>query len=170
MGWNNFVEKQKFQREEKELEEYYRQQGVSETDIGIIRKMNRELFNQDRSFYTRNTSLEQNTEDMPEEGQNPLMAQYRYELSEELGVDKEADLWWINQIEDKSLHHAVNGLSIQQKHLLQLAVIEEIPEKGRLLKSQLEIAEKMGLTRQAVNARLQTIYRKCRKLSKGEKR
>ena len=162
MGWNNFVEKQKFQREEKELEEYYRQQGVSETDIGIIRKMNRELFNQDRSFYTRNTSLEQNTEDMPEEGQNPLMAQYRYELSEELGVDKEADLWWINQIEDKSLHHAVNGLSIQQKHLLQLAVIEEIPEKV--------IAEKMGLTRQAVNARLQTIYRKCRKLSKGEKR
>ena len=160
MGWNNFAEMQKSQREEKRLEEYYRQQGVGEAYIEMIREMNRELFNQDRSFYRRNISLEQNTEDMQEEGQNPLMAQYLYEMSEELGVDKEADLWWINQIESKSLYLAVNGLSNQQKHLLQLAVIEEIPEKV--------IAERMGLTRQAVNARLQTIYRKCRKLSKGD--
>ena len=161
MGWNNFAEMQKSQREEKRLEEYYRQQGVGEAYIEMIREMNRELFNQDRSFYRRNISLEQNTEDMQEEGQNPLMAQYLYEMSEELGVDKEADLWWINQIESKNLYLAVNGLSNQQKHLLQLAVIEEIPEKV--------IAERMGLTRQAVNARLQTIYRKCRKLSKGDK-
>ena len=161
MGWNNFAEMQKSQREEKRLEEYYRQQGVGEAYIEMIREMNREQFNQDRSFYRRNISLEQNTEDMQEEGQNPLMAQYLYEMSEELGVDKEADLWWINQIESKSLYLAVNGLSNQQKHLLQLAVIEEIPEKV--------IAERMGLTRQAVNARLQTIYRKCRKLSKGDK-
>ena len=160
MGWNNFAEMQKSQREEKRLEEYYRQQGVGEAYIEMIREMNREQFNQDRSFYRRNISLEQNTEDMQEEGQNPLMAQYLYEMSEELGVDKEADLWWINQIESKSLYLAVNGLSNQQKHLLQLAVIEEIPEKV--------IAERMGLTRQAVNARLQTIYRKCRKLSKGD--
>ena len=161
MGWNNAVEAQKFLREEKKLEAFYREHGVSEKDIDMIREMDHKLFNQERSFYSHNISLEQNSDEMQEDGQNPLLVHYRYELSEELGVDEGAEFWWIEQIEDRKLYTAVNSLRYRQKILLQLAVIDGVPEK--------EIAERMGLTRQAVNARLQTIYRKCRKIREEKK-
>ena len=161
MGWNNAVEVQRFQREEKKLEALYREHGVSEKDIEMIREMNHKLFNQDRGFYSRNISLEQNSDEMQEDSQNPLLEQFRYELTEELGIDEEAEFWWIDQIEDRKLYAAVNSLKYKQKFLLQLVAIDGVPEK--------EIAERMGLTRQAVNARLQTIYRKCRKIREEKK-
>ena len=58
MSWNNGYERKRFEKKLKKQREIYAKQGITNSQIEEIEKLDWEIFNSDRRFFTHNQPLE----------------------------------------------------------------------------------------------------------------
>ena len=100
-------------------------------------------FNSCRREYEHTQPLEPFTEDIEDEGKNPLLKRFQEELTYYMEPDMEGNIfWWIDEIEDQALLNAVAKMKP-----LTVLIISLVVFCGYKLE---EVAEMLGMTPAAV--------------------
>lgn len=108
MAYNYAKEKRKFDAEWKRRELWYRKEGMSENDIGEIRRFDLEQFNRDRAYESRRHPLETACGSCHFQHSKPSPGRYG----------------WVDEINDPYLAERLRELSNGNLELLTLIAIE----------------------------------------------
>lgn len=142
MGFNYSKEKLKFDKEWKKIAEWYKKEGMSDSDIEIIRQHDWEWFKSQRRYYNHTDILSTDSEN------------YIYLKYEQLSVTfDESDFnkrySWIDTIGDIAFARKLKMLPKEELEIITLYIVDEY--------SQADIARRLGITRQSLNERLKKI-------------
>lgn len=116
MSWNNGYERKRFEKKLKKQREIYAKQGMTNSQIEEIEKLDWEIFNSDRRFFTHNQPLE--FDDFEEETKNPLMFYFAHDFFDTVSPDYSDKEWWIDELEDERIYALVKKLSDEEKTIL----------------------------------------------------
>ena len=145
MAYNHGREEKKFQIMWKKLRKEYKDAGMSDEAIEKMYLFDRDVFNRDRAFEIhRHIPLPMNNyysdEDDPDYYEEP-----EYPVSDD-SSSAHSRYWWIEEIDIPMLTAYIKTLSLQDIELITMFYFEGFTQK--------EIAEKKGITQQAVSKRL----------------
>ena len=121
---------------------FFLSNGMSDTDTEIILEFSKEQYRADRIYYEHNISLYSYTEGMEEEGKSPFIVM-SFDIPAKKNVETEyIYLNWIETVKNEKLRTYIDSLKIEEK-----IILTEITLNKR---SQCEVAERLGITRQTV--------------------
>ena len=155
MGFNNGLERKRFEAKQKALRAEYEKHGMSEEQIQKLYEYDLADFNSDRRYITHTqpinlADLETDEDARAESGRNPLFEKFREALSvsdnEKLSNSR---CGWIEEINDPRLAEKLKRLSPDDLELLTLLVFDGY--------SQMEIAQIRGVSQGSVSQKIGTI-------------
>lgn len=158
MNWNNGYERKQFQKEQEKQNKYYKSLGMSDEAIQAINEFDYEVFKSKRieSIHTQPLDISVFYESDCDESDNALLKKFGEQISVNLedggGFSR---YWWIEELDTPELAAAINALSQEDKELLTMIVFDQMNHK--------EIAEILGISRQAVTERLFWIRKRLKK-------
>ncbi len=165
MEFNYGLEKKKFEENWEKLRKEYQEAGMDDKSIEKMYEYDWDMFKKERIWCIHNQFIDgeyqcaHNGVWKTTEDSNPLYylfpEQFTYTFSEE---DFEADYAWMEALESESLYDAIASLDDDQRHILELRVIDELTLR--------EIAEIYGIAIGSVNDRIRVIYKKIKKYVK----
>ena len=150
MSWNNGYERKRFEKKLKKQREIYAKQGITNSQIEEIEKLDWEIFNSDRRFFTHNQPLE--FDDFEEETKNPLMFYFAHDFFDTVSPDYSDKEWWIDELEDERIYALVKKLSDEEKTILTMIAFDEC--------SLNEVCRERGISRFALYRRIEALRRR----------
>lgn len=150
MSWNNGYERKRFENKLKKQREIYAKQGMTNSQIEEIEKLDWEIFNSDRRFFTHNQPLE--FDDFEEETKNPLMFYFAHDFFDTVSPDYSDKEWWIDELEDERIYALVKKLSDEEKTILTMIAFDEC--------SLNEVCRECGISRFALYRRIEALRRR----------
>lgn len=150
MSWNNGYERKRFENKLKKQREIYAKQGMTNSQIEEIEKLDWEIFNSDRRFFTHNQPLE--FDDFEEETKNPLMFYFAHDFFDTVSPDYSNKEWWIDELEDERIYALVKKLSDEEKTILTMIAFDEC--------SLNEVCRECGISRFALYRRIEALRRR----------
>lgn len=152
MGWNNARMTAEFKKKENQVMMICRNSGMSDEACERLYDADLKAFNKDRTFYERTQALEIAEEGFTEsDNDDPYIDRFPESFTVWQKPDEDIPFWWMDEIENKSLYLAIQGMSVKRKLLLQYLVYE-----GR---SQTETAQLMGISQQTVQEHFRAIQK-----------
>lgn len=152
MSWNNGLNKTKFNKTQKEQETEYRQNGMTEEQIQIMRKFDLEIYNSDRRF-AEHTQAIISDDGFDGETKNPLLKNYyEQEWTKQETVQQTRSLNWLDEISNPALIKAIESLSKEDQEILtQVAIYEHSHE---------EVARSLHTSRQCITSKVRRIRKR----------
>lgn len=153
MSWNNGFERKKFEEKWVRESAKYRELGMSEADIAVIRSIEEDEYRSERRYrmHTQSFSLSDFGEDEEEEVDDKSVLFQKF--MESITVIEEyrdsSRLGWINEIETNSLVAKLQGLSNEDLELLTKIVFDGLTQQ--------EVAEMLGISQQSISKKLKRI-------------
>ena len=132
MSWNNGYETKKFKEEQRKIEIFYRECGVSEEFIQVMYEFSRKQFCEERTY-------REHTEPFTES----------HNITTENAFEFYSRYWWIEEISDPSLAQKLKSLSDDDIELLTLYTMLGYTYE--------EIAHMKGCTKQNIQKKIQRI-------------
>ena len=153
MSWNDGVERKKFERQWSKDEKAYREAGMTEEQILSIRNLKEEQYRSDRRYHMHTQALNPSDfgdgDDDEQEDKSVLFNKFQEELSVTMEYHSDARYGWIEEIEDVNLARKLKELPNSDLELITMIAFEGL--------SQVEIAEKFGVSHQSISKKLQRI-------------
>ena len=151
MSWNNGLNKTKFNKTQKEQENEYRQNGMTEEQIKIMRQFDLEVYNSDRRF-AEHTQAIINDDGFDGETKNPLLKNYYEQEWTKQGNGQAHSLNWLDEISNPALIKAIESLSKEDQEILtQVAIYEHSHE---------EVARSLHTSRQCITSKIRRIRKR----------
>ena len=151
MSWNNGLNKTKFNKTQKEQENKYRQNGMTEEQIQIMRKFDLEVYNSDRRF-AEHTQEIINDDGFDGETKNPLLKNYYEQEWTKQGNGQAHSLNWLDEISNPALIKAIESLSKEDQEILtQVAIYGHSHE---------EVARSLHTSRQCITSKVRRIRKR----------
>jgi len=142
--------------------EFFMENGMSAEDTELVTEFTKQQYKDDRNYYEHNISLNIFTEGMEEEGKSPFLVMAWDVGLRKRKTDKKDEyiyLSWIETIKNEKLKEYLMSLKIEDKIIL----IEIFFNK----KTQVELAEKLGISRQTVAKRYNKVFEEMKNTMKG---
>ena len=158
MEYNVAKERIKFFTEQDRLAKEYRKAGMTEEQIKVMFDYDYEVFKKERAFREHNNfmDLEAFEEECVLEDRAGVMDSFPDRFSTDLTYLNPWERYgWVERIEDPELYGSLKGLPESDLELITLYAME-----GYLMK---EIAEMLGISRQAVGKRIQKLKKFIKK-------
>ena len=143
--------------------EFFKENGMSAEDTEIIAEFTKQQYKDDRNYYEHNISLNIFTKGMEEEGRSPFLVMAWDVGLRKRKTDKKDEyiyLSWIETIKNEKLKDYLCSLSIEDK----IIFIEIFFNK----KTQVELAERLGISRQTVAKRYKKIFKEMQLVLKED--
>lgn len=150
MGWNNGYERKRFEKKLKKQREIYAKVGMTNSQIEEIEKLDWEIFNSDRRFFTHNQPLE--FDGFEEESKNPLIFYFAHDFLDTISPDYPDKEWWIDELENEKIYAFVQKLSYEEKTILTMIAFNEC--------SLNEVCRECGISRFALYRRIKALRRR----------
>ena len=145
MAYNHGREERQFHMMWRKLRKEYKEAGMSDEAIEKMYLFDRDVFNRDRAFERRRHILLPNNNYYSDEDDSDYYEEPEYPVSDDSSPDH-SRYWWIEEIEDPMLATFIKMLSLKDIELITMFYFEGFTQK--------EIAEKKGISQQAVSKRL----------------
>lgn len=150
MSWNNGYERKRFEKKLKKQREIYAKVGMTNSQIEEIEKIDWEIFNSDRRFFTHNQPLE--FDGFEEESKNPLIFYFAHDFLDTISPDYPDKEWWIDELENEKIYAFVQKLSYEEKTILTMIAFNEC--------SLNEVCRECGISRFALYRRIKALRRR----------
>ena len=138
MSWNDSIQRNKFNKEQKTQEESYRKKGMSDMQINAMKDFDQAEYKSDRRFYSHTLPLDDNAQSTMNVCAEQTHSRY----------------WWIEEIDDPILVSRIKTLSTAEIEILTMFVYEGY--------TQSDIGKKLGISQQAVAKRIKRIKKDLR--------
>ena len=145
--------RQRFYREQEKLRAQYKALGMSEEQIQEMHQFDLHQFNRDTAFFRHTVPLMPEGETVAED-MSPQLKYCKDELAVYMEPLREAQFWWLDEIEDESLVERLLKLPFAD-----LMLIDQLAFQGL---SQEAIAQLEGKTQASVSQRIKTIRKKLK--------
>lgn len=158
MKWNDGKERAKFEREQAELREQYLAAGMTEEQIQKMYAFDKSFYKERRreATHTQELDIQAFDDDSSEdELKSSLLDKFMDNLSITDSHFQNERFGWIEQIEDESISKVLKELPDKAKELLTLMVCDGLNQR--------EIAERIGVSQQAISKKIkkiQTFFKK----------
>lgn len=150
MAWNNGLERNIFDEEQKRLAAEYRDAGMTEEQIEQMYQFDLDAFNSTRRFFEHNQQIPDNIFGTDDEGLCPLNDKFLEVMSvTKEQSDVKSRYWWIEEIEDPQLAQKVRALPEKDIELITLIAFENYTHK--------EASVLFGVTRSGVTKRVEQL-------------
>ena len=153
MSWNDGLERKKFERRWSKDEKAYREAGMTEEQILSIREMEEEQYRSNRRYHMHTQALNPSDfgdgDDDEQEDKSVLFNKFQEELSVTMEYHSDSRFGWIEEIENISLARKLKELPQSDLELITMMAFDGL--------SQVEIAEKLGVSHQSISKKLQRI-------------
>lgn len=151
MNFNYSYEKNKFDKEWKRIETEYRNAGMSESDINIMKEFDWNFFKLRRTetLHTYQLNIGNISNDKPEDEMNSTLFYKFPDKFLQTDIQNHSRYWWLEELDSDELLKRVKCLSRDDIELLTLYVFDE--------KTQNEIAKILKISQKAVSKRLAKI-------------
>jgi len=158
MAWNNGLERNIFDEEQKRLAAEYRDAGMTEEQIEQMYQFDLDAFNSTRRFFEHNQQIPDNIFGTDDEGLCPLNDKFLEVMSvTKEQSDVKSRYWWIEEIEDPQLAQKVRALPEKDIELITLIAFENYTHK--------EASVLFGVTRSGVTKRVEQLRKYFQKNS-----
>jgi len=158
MAWNNGLERNIFDEEQKRLAAEYRDAGMTEEQIEQMYQFDLDAFNSTRRFFEHNQQIPDNIFGTNDEGLCPLNDKFLEVMSvTKEQSDVKSRYWWIEEIEDPQLAQKVRALPEKDIELITLIAFENYTHK--------EASVLFGVTRSGVTKRVEQLRKYFQKNS-----
>ena len=138
MSWNDSVQRNKFNKEQKTQEDSYRKKGMSDMQINAMKEFDQAEYKSDRRFFSHTIPLDDNE---------------RFTVNE-FDENAHSRYWWIEEIDDPVLACRIKTLSHVEIEILTMFVYEGY--------TQSDIGRRLGISQQAVAKRIKRIKKDLR--------
>ena len=141
--------------------------GASKTIIAEYKKDAKNWFYNERKYYEKTISYNQNVDGWEDEGYSPLLTFGFEDLVTYIEIQEKGYLSWIYSLDNAERIKIIKGLSFKQQVFL-----TEVAQNGKTF---VEVAKITGYSRQTVSVNITKIYNMLRPLyeneyAKGERR
>ena len=155
MGKNYAIQRAKFERQQRQQAEQYRQLGMDEGQIQAMYEFDLDTFRSDWRYekHTQGFAASSFGDGTQDESKSALFEKFLAQLSVQPD-DGHSREWWVEEIENPQLARALKGLSKSDLEFITRIVIEKA--------TQMELSEELGISQQAVSKK----WRKMKKILK----
>lgn len=161
MGWNNGLERKRFEARQKKQAEEYRKLGMTEEQIRAMYEFDLEQLKSDRRYNMHTQELTSSEfddfeEDDDDDSKSALLKKYTAQMTSKLEAMTGDDAkWWLDKVEDERVVHEYRKLCEKDKAILKMTFVEGMSQK--------EIADKLHCSQPSISQKLVTIYKKLKK-------
>ena len=129
--------------------------GMTEEQIKDMYEHDLQQFNRDIA-YSRHTQPLLPESKMPDEGKNPLLKKFSTSITVMQAPSETTQFWWLDEIEDMTLHKRLKKLSTEELELIDLLAFRGFTQQ--------DISEIQGKSQSSIAQRMQYIRKKIKKL------
>lgn len=158
MGWNNGLERKRFEARQRKQAEEYRKLGMTEEQIQTMYEFDLEQYRSNRRYYmhtqpipSSNFEDDENEDDSKSALYKDFIAMYTTDINE-----IESASWWMEELDDSRLIKVMNMLTPREKEVVSLMVQDEM--------SMQEVGDLLGINKSNVCRALQRIAKKVEKI------
>ena len=147
------IEKRKFDNAWAKLAKAYGEAGMEPEAIQAMYEFDWGVFKAARveALHTQEFTIPESTDDDLSECESPLFEKFQDQLSSEYdALGGHSRYWWIDELTSPCLAFGAAALSVDDKELLTLYIIEELTVR--------EIARRLGRQKSTISERLQRIF------------
>lgn len=153
MSWNDGFERKKFEGKWERDIAKYRELGMTEEDIAVIRSIEEDEYRSERRYrmHTQSFSLSDfgGDEEEDTDDKSVLFQKFMESITVIEEYHDSSRLGWINEIEKNSLVVKLQGLSNEDLELITKIAFDGLTQQ--------EIAEKLGISQQSISKKLKRI-------------
>lgn len=153
MGWNNGLERKRFEARQKKQAEEYRKLGMTEEQIQVMYEFDLEQFRSNRRYFMHTQPIDTSDfkdETEEDESESTLLLKFSSNMTTKIEDIVGDDVnWWIEEINEQELYNKIQLLKPKQKELLTKMIVDEL--------SLTEISRKSGIPYRTLKYRLQSI-------------